>query len=123
MHLNIGDKDPVNKILWDESKATRASGGFSLANVLPSTSTHVLKGAPISVDHSTRVANIVKTAVVSAGSSTTKTRVAKGHLIKVGDVIAKAVDGKAVAITAIDTSNADYDELTHTTNGGSFFCK
>lgn len=121
MHLNIGDKDPVNKILWDESKATRSSGGFALAaDILPSTSTHVLKGAPISVDHSTRIANIVKTAVVSAGSTTTKTRVAKGHLIKVGDVIAKAVDGNAVAITAIDTSNADYDELTHLTNGGAF---
>lgn len=120
MNLTFGAKDPVNKILWDEMKADRASGGFSLADVLPTSSTYLLKGAVLSVDYDGRSANVVKTAVVVAGSTTTSTRVAKNHTFKVGDVIAKAVSGNGVAITAIDTSNDDYDALTHLTNGGAF---
>lgn len=120
MDLTIGSKDSVNKILWDESKATRAIGGFSLADVLPTGTLYVAKGTPISVNHTSRVANLVKTGLVVTGSTTTATRVAKNHLFKVGDVIAKAVSGNGVAITAIDTSNADYDVLAHLTNGGAF---
>lgn len=120
MNLTIGTKDPVNAVLWDESKSTRANGGFSLADVLPSASTYVLKGAPISVNHTSRVANLVKTGLVVTGSTTTATRVEKNHEFKVGDVIANAVSGNGVAITAIDTSNADYDVLSHLTNGGAF---
>ena len=101
MNLTIGTKDPVNTILWDESKSSRANGGYSLADVLPSDSTYVLKGTPVSVNHTSRVANIVKTGLVVTGSTTTATRVAKNHLFKVGDVIAKAVSGNGVAITAI----------------------
>lgn len=120
MNLTIGTADSVNKILWDESKSTRANGGFSLADVLPSTFGYVLKGAPISVNHTSRVANLVKTAVVITGSTTTATKVAKNHQFKVGNVIAAAVSGNGVAITAIDTSDADYDVLSHLTNGGAF---
>ena len=120
MNLTIETKDLVNKILWDESKATRANGGFSLAATLPSGSLYVLKGAPISVNHTSRVATIVKTGLVVTGSTTTVTRVEKNHFFIVGDVIANAVSGNGVAITAIDTSNADYDALTHLTNGGAF---
>jgi len=122
MNLNIGTKDPVNKILWDEYDAKRAQGGFSLAADTPSSSASgwILKGLPMAVNYTTRVAEIVKTAVVIAGSTTTVTRVAKGSLFIVGDIVANVLSGNAVAITGIDTTNADYDALTHLTNGGAF---
>lgn len=122
MNLNIGTKDPKNKILWDEYDAKRAQGGFTLAADTPGSGLTgwILKGLPMAVNYKTRVAEIVKTSKVVAGSTTTKTRVEKGSLFIVGDVIANVVSGNSVAITAIDTTNADYDEFTHLTNGGAF---
>lgn len=122
MDLNIGTKDPVNKILWDEFDAKRAQGGFSLAADTPASGTTgwILKGLAMAVNYTTRVAEIVKTAVVITGSTTTVTRVAKGSLFIVGDVIANVLSGNGVAITGIDTTNASYDALTHLTNGGAF---
>jgi hypothetical protein len=120
MDLNIGTADVVNKVLWEEYDADRAAGGFTLADVLPDSATYVLKGAPLTVNYTTRVAVLVKTALVVAGSTTTVTRVEKNHLFKVGDVIADAVSGNGVAITAISYANAAYDTLTHLTNGGAY---
>lgn len=116
MNLNIGTKDPVNKILWDEAKAVRASGGFSLAtSVLNSGLTVLEKGAPIAVDYTARTAKLVKTAKVITGGDATHTRISKKSAFKVGDVFSGTVGAIAVAITAIDTSNAAYDILTHLT--------
>ena len=121
MNLTIGTADPVNKVLWDEYKADRAAGGGTLADVLPSASTYLLKGAPLYINFTTRVVQLVKTALVVTGSTTTATRVAKNHQFKVGDVIASAVSGNGVAITAIDTTtSATYDILSHLTNGGAW---
>lgn len=122
MDLNIGTKDPVNKILWDEIDAKRAQGGFTLtADTIGSGSTGwILKGLPMYVDYTTRIAEIVKTATVITGSTTTVTRVSKGSLFIVGDVVANVLSGNGVAITAIDTTNASYDAFTHLTNGGAF---
>lgn len=115
MDLQIGAKDPVNKILWDEAKATRAQGGFTLiANVLSGLSV-LLKGAPLAVDYTARTAKVVKTATVIAGGDATNTRVSKGSSFKIGSVISQAVGAIAVAITAIDATNAAYDVLTHLT--------
>lgn len=122
MDLNIGVKDPVNKILWDEYDSKRAQGGFTLAADTPGSGTTgwILKGLPMYVDYASRVAEIVKTAVVVAGSTTTATRIEKGSLFIVGDAIANVISGNGVAITGIDTTNADYDVLSHLTNGGAF---
>ena len=123
MDLNIGTKDPVNKILWDEIDAKRSQGGFTLAANTPASGVTgwIFKGLPLNVNYTTRVAEVVKTATVITGSTTTATRIAKGSLFTVGDVIANAIDGTGVAITAIDrTTSPDYDILTHTTNGGAF---
>ncbi len=123
MDLNIGTKDPVNKILWDEIDAKRAQGGFTLtADTIGSGSTGwILKGLPMYVDYTTRIAEIVKTAVVITGSTTTATRIAKGSLFIVGDVVANVLSGNGVAITGIDTTtSADHDILSHLTNGGAF---
>jgi hypothetical protein len=122
MDLNIGAKDPVNKILWDEIDAKRAQGGFTLAADTPSSVStgYILKGLPMNVNYASRVAEIVKTAIVITGSTTTATRVTKGGLFIVGDVIANVLSGNGVVITGIDTTNAAYDSLTHLTNGGAF---
>lgn len=123
MDLNIGTKDSVNKILWDEIDAKRAQGGFTLAANTPASNATgwILKGLPLNVNYTSRVAEVVKTALIIAGGSVTATRIAKGSLFIVGDVVANVASGNGVAITAIDTTtSADYDILTHLTNGGAF---
>ncbi len=121
MELNVnGVKDPINKILWDEAEADRAAGGFTLASAAISGLAYILKGAPISVDYTTRVAKVVKTATVITGSTTTKTKISKGSAFKVGDAVSQTVGAIAVAITAIDDTNAAYTELTHASVGTAF---
>lgn len=115
MDLVNGTIDPVNKILWDEAKADRAAGGFTLVSSVLSALTYVLKGAPLAVDYTTRVANVIKTATVITGGNATTTRISKGSAFLVGDVVSQTVGAIAVAITAIDTANAAYDVLTHLT--------
>jgi hypothetical protein len=97
-----------------------AQGGFRLdVSVLPAGNV-VLAGTPIAYNEATRIANVVKTAIVqaNAGSSATVIQIKKGHHFKVGDNIAKSVGGAAYAITAIDTSNAAYDAITIATTLG-----
>ncbi|MBA4852072.1 hypothetical protein [Emticicia sp. BO119] len=48
----------------------------------------------------------------AAGNTDTTYQVAKEHGFKVGDFIAALTGAKSYAITAIDTTNADYDILT-----------
>jgi len=80
---------------------------------------YVNKGCPLYLDFATKKAHVVKGGLVVAGSTTTKTRVKKPHLFKVGDFFGKT-GGTGVAITAIDTTTStEYDIFTHLTNGGA----
>ncbi len=66
--------------------------------------------------------HVVKTAKVveAVGSTGTTIKVAKGHHFKTGDVIMAEVNGKAYAISAIDTtSQATYDTITIGTTLGA----
>jgi len=66
--------------------------------------------------------HVVKTAKVTeaVGSSGTSIKVAKGHHFKAGDYVMSALNGKAYAITAIDTtSEATYDTITIGTTIGA----
>lgn len=58
--------------------------------------------------------HVVKTAKLhtAASNSTTDYLVLKGHSFKVGDYIAALTGAKSYAITAINTTNADYDTIT-----------
>ena len=58
--------------------------------------------------------HVEKTALVveTVASSGTSVKIAKGSHFKVGDFVMSAVNGKAYAITAIDTTNATYDTVT-----------
>ena len=60
------------------------------------------------------VCHVVKLGKVTAAVSAAETaiKVAKYHNFKVGDIILAKTGDKAVAITAIDTSNKTYDTLT-----------
>lgn len=71
------------------------------------------RGTLTYVDFDTMSAAVCKTASVVAGGTTSKPRVNKGHYFAVGDVVTKAGDGASTpSVSAIDTSNADYDVLT-----------
>lgn len=101
-------------------KVETVSGGFKLdTSVLPADA-YVEPGMPLGFDESTRIAKVVKLAIVQANAtnSATDIRVKKGHLFQVGDNVGAAVGGAAYDITAIDTSAADYDVLTVSTTLG-----
>lgn len=66
--------------------------------------------------------HVVKTArvVEAVGSTGTTIKVAKGHQFKVGDFVMSTVNGKAYAITAIDTTgDSTYDAITIGTTIGA----
>jgi len=87
-------------------------GGFKPAQDF-AVGTVLHRGTPLYVDFETMTAAVCKTAKVLSGGTTTKPRVAKGHLFAAGDVVTKNGDGASTpTISAIDTSNADYDVLT-----------
>ena len=99
--------------IWQKVLET-ARGGFNL-DVTGLTIGETLKGGSlISFDESTRVAKVIKSAIVQANATNTATDilVLKGHPFKVGDYLAAVEGGKAYAITVINTSNASYDTLT-----------
>ena len=88
-------------------------GGVSLDKTrIPSTLNlkYVGAGSPVYVDKSTRVAELIKTAVCVADSADgDNVRVAKGHLFAAADVV---TDGFVVsAITSITTTETAYDIL------------
>lgn len=72
------------------------------------------EGTAISTPDSNGKSHIIKWAKVQAdaGATATKYKVVKGHQFKVGDVVMLATSAAAYAITAIDTTNSAYDELT-----------
>lgn len=122
MQFKITGKDPVNKVLWPEESVYKATGGFTLdKDNLPAGIDFLPKGSLIAADFATRKAVVVKTAVVhaAAGAAATEIKVGKSHLLKVGDVVAKAEGGTSYAITAIDASSDAYDVITVGTTLGA----
>lgn len=97
-------------------------GGFLLAATGLADGSVIPAGTPVVFSESARTATIMDTAVAQAdaASDATAYRVNKGSTLKVGDYLAKgAAGGAAYAITAIDTSNADYDVITVGTTIGA----
>lgn len=86
-------------------------GGFKPVQSFP-VGTVLHRGILLEVNFKDSTAAVIKVAKVLSGGTTTKLRVAKGHLFAAGDVITKYGDGKASpTINTIDTTNADYDVL------------
>lgn len=97
-----------------------ATGGFSLSVVNLAVGTIIPAGTALSFDEITRVAKVIKTAVVYANvaNNAVVIEVSKGHLFVVGEVIAHGLAGAAYTISGIDTSNALYDSITIDTTLG-----
>lgn len=98
-----------------------AMGGFILDTTGLPADKLVLQGTPVKFDESTRVAQILICAEIyeNADAAAVDYKVKKGHFFSVGNYLAAAVGGAAYAITAINTTNADYDTLTVGTTLGA----
>lgn len=92
---------------------TTMQGGFALDETTVAAGTLLPAGTLIGFDESTRRAKVGKVATLQASATNTATtyRVLKGSLLKVGDTFT-AAGGTPRAITAFDTSNSAYDEIT-----------
>lgn len=93
---------------WDEKTCVRRQGGYVVDEAsLPSALKWLPKGTPLALAADGKV-KVCKTAKVyeTAAKGATSVKVAKGHLFAVGDSIGGS------AISAVDTSNTDYDKLT-----------
>lgn len=98
-----------------------AQGGFILDSSNVPAGKTIPAGSVLNFDESTRVAKVLKTATVhaTAASNATEYQVKKNHIFAVGDHVGKAVGGAAYTITAIDTTNANYDVVTVGTTLGA----
>ncbi|MBR6903437.1 MAG: hypothetical protein IKN32_01110 [Bacteroidales bacterium] len=72
------------------------------------------EGAPLSAPDNNGKTHVVKYALVktNAGDTATQISVYKGHNFKAGDIVFAAENGKAYAISSIDSSNSGYDVIT-----------
>lgn len=111
------------RVVFTGTKTGITSGRYNIAlgRVPDVVNGHIPAGTPLFLDDANRVADVHYAFEVMAESTLTKTRVKKsleGSRAMVGMalmVVPATIDGTgaAVAITAIDRSNAEYDELTH----------
>lgn len=88
-------------------------GGFKPKNNIP-VGTVLRRAVLLDVNFDEMSAAVIKAAKVLNGGTTTKPRIAKGHLFAIGDVVMKnGSDGKKTpSITAIDTTSSEYDTIT-----------
>lgn len=112
MILNVGDKDPINKVLWNDVESVRTTAGGVLNFAEINQTAWLMKGAVLNINDSNREAHVVKTMEVIAGGTTTIPRVNKNHEFKAGDFVFRTAGGLAVTINSIDTTNVDYDAVT-----------
>lgn len=87
-------------------------GGVTV-DVSELTQDYLPAGTPISKPVS-GVCHVVKYAILQANAANDATvlKVLKGHNLKVGDKVFAVSGGKNYGISAIDTSNSAYDEIT-----------
>lgn len=88
-------------------------GGVTVA-VTDLVQTTVVAGTPVGLDGSSGLYHVVKTAEAQANATNSATdyKVLKGHNFKVGDFLTTGLLKKAFAITAITTTETDYDTIT-----------
>jgi hypothetical protein len=89
-------------------------GGFVLDRTDYADGDVIKAGTPVVFNEATRMAKPLLTAVLNANATNSATtyQVKKGHKLATGKYFAASSGGAAYAITAIDTSNADYDVIT-----------
>ena len=96
-------------------------GGLTIATADLIPGSILREGTVVSTKDQNGLSHVIKTAKVyeAANANATSIKVEKGSQLKVGDIIAKTINGAAVAIAAITTSNASYDTLTVTLNSST----
>lgn len=103
--------------LWDISTQKVYDGGFKLDTAsLPTAAEKVYRGTVVSCNLTTRVATVVKTAIIqtAVGSGDTVVKITKDHNLIATDVI--GIGGTTVTVGTITTSNAAYDSFVITAN-------
>lgn len=113
--------------IWQSTKKDMsiAQGGFALsAPILTPANTILPAGSPVVYDEAARTATVYGSGVLQAAAtgSPTTYRLIKGAPLKIGDVVALSalgVGAGAFAITAIDTTNSAYDQITVGTTLGN----
>ncbi|GHT02058.1 hypothetical protein AGMMS49525_04750 [Bacteroidia bacterium] len=93
-------------------------GDFKLTQTFP-VETLIKKGTPIKLDFDNMQATVSKAAKVVAGGTNTVPLIAKGHLLAVGESVKLDEGASTGNVTAIDTTNADYDVLTLSASVGT----
>jgi hypothetical protein len=114
MGLKLVKESGVDQIPIFQKEFEVAQGGFLLDTIGLPPDELVTPGTPVGFDEVTRKVTVLKTAVLYANAIDTETnyQVKKGHFLTVGEDLGAEIGGAAYAITAIDTSNADYDVIT-----------
>lgn len=97
-------------VFW-RGEAKILPGGYKLLQTFPK-GTVIPKGTPLHIVIGTLTAAVSKYAKVVSGGTTTKPRVSKGTLFQINDIVMKEGETTGVTVSSIDTSNADYDVLT-----------
>ena len=117
--MNITRKKKVTDIprAWCKMLADIPNGGS--VKVADIRGGMLYDGTPLFYNSTDKLWHPIYTAVMqaNAGSTATAYKVLKGHSLKVGDYLYNGSTG--YAITAIDTSNAGYDEVTVGTTLGA----
>ena len=98
--------------MWDVATMKQFDGGFLLNKACLPTGTEKLpKGALLKANFTTRIAVMVKTAVLQANLAAdgTTVKILKGHNLLATDII--GINGNSVLVGTITTSNAKYDSF------------
>ena len=113
-YFSKGTAPAPNPTIWDPILAISDGLGCGMLATTELDATqhggYLIKGCPMYLDFSTKIAHPVKSGLVITGGTTTSPRVSKNHTFKVGDVV--FVSGDGVTINAIVTTNSAYDVFT-----------
>jgi hypothetical protein len=114
MGLKLVKEAGVDQIPIFQKEFEVAQGGFLLDTTELPSGELVTPGTPVGFDEETRKVNVLKTAVLyeDATDEATTYKVNKGHFFAVDENLAASVGDAAYAISAIDTSNDNYDLVT-----------
>jgi len=108
--FNAVGYDGTMPVFW-RGDAKVLPGGYGLLQNFPK-GTRIARGTLLRIEYGTLTANVVKRAMVVAGGTTTAPRVTKNSYFQIGDLVMNIGGNAGIAITAIDKSNAGYDEIT-----------
>lgn len=108
MEYQIIDATTVQEGVWDEKTCIREDAGISIDKTnLPANMAYLPKGSPIGLNKAKDKAVLVKTAEVFENAVAGKSiKIGKRHALVKGDIIG------GNEVTAIDSSNANYDVVT-----------